>query len=188
MTAAEKSGVSRQQWQDMLDFLGPTPEQAGVRYEEIRRRLIRIFVWRGCCEPEDLADETIDRVARKCGAIADTYVGDPAHYFGGVARKVFLESVRKGPTPLPMPELEPSELEAKEVRHRILDECMRLLTKKHRLLVLEYYRGEKGAKIENRRQLAELHGKSRNALRIHVHRLVNIVRDCVFEKQKVAAE
>jgi len=186
MTAAEHSGMSRQHWQDLLAFLGPTPEQAGLRYEEIRRKLIRIFVWRGCAEPDALADETIDRVGRKCGSME--YVGDPTHYFVGVSRNVFLESVKKKPTPLPMPVLEPEELEAKEAEHRALDHCLKMLTKKHRQLVLDYYRGEKGKKIEHRRQLAERHGKTRNALRIQVHRLVNIVRTCVFEKLEQATD
>ena len=72
----------------LLSRLHPDPAEAAVLYEQIRRRLIRMFAWRGCGQAEDLADETFDRVARRLleGATIDT--PDPYRYFCGVAYRV----------------------------------------------------------------------------------------------------
>src|ERR1044072_6747769 len=86
-----------------LTWLNPNREQAATKYEEVRRKLIKIFACRGCAEAEDLADETINRVIRKMQELIDSYVGDPALYFYGVARNVHLEYVRKSPPALPLP-------------------------------------------------------------------------------------
>ena len=59
--------------------------------EAIRRRLIRLFASRGSNNPEELADETIDRVASKSPQLIDKYAGDPSAYFYGVAKYVWLE-------------------------------------------------------------------------------------------------
>jgi len=49
----------------LLAKLSADPEIAGIEYEELRRRLIKFFEWRGAFFPEDLADETLNRTARK---------------------------------------------------------------------------------------------------------------------------
>jgi hypothetical protein len=41
-----------------------TPEIAGQKYEQIRRKLVRFFEWRACSGADELADATIDRVIR----------------------------------------------------------------------------------------------------------------------------
>src|ERR671916_839429 len=82
----------------LLSWLDPDPEQAGMKYEVIRRGLVRIFTCRGCFEADELADETINRVARKAEFLINKYSGEPAHYFFGVAKKVYLEYLRKRPS------------------------------------------------------------------------------------------
>jgi RNA polymerase sigma factor (sigma-70 family) len=165
--------------QKLLAFLSADPAEAGRRYEEIRRRLIKIFACRGSATPEELADETIDRVARKMDHIAKTYVGNTSLYFYGVARNVFLESVRKKPHPLPLPEETPP-LE-KELEFECLEQCMQKLTPRNRELILDYYRGEKTAKIQYRREIAKRWGVALNALRIRAHRIRNNLQKCVFQ-------
>src|SRR5215510_3967797 len=59
----------------LLLWLDPNPEQAGELYERIRWRLIAILASRGCRDAEELADETIDRVARRVLDIEATYAG-----------------------------------------------------------------------------------------------------------------
>ena len=49
------------------------------------------FEWRHCVPPEDCADETIDRVARRLAGGERIRTGDPISYFRGVARNVWLE-------------------------------------------------------------------------------------------------
>src|SRR5678809_1369390 len=74
-----------------LCWLGPDPESAGRKYELIRGRLIMMFRARRCVFAEDLADTTFERVARKLADISNEFTGDPARYFYGVAKKVYLE-------------------------------------------------------------------------------------------------
>jgi DNA-directed RNA polymerase specialized sigma24 family protein len=162
----------------LLTFLSPDPEESGRRYEDIRRRLVTIFTCRGSSAPEELADETIDRVAKKIEEIGKTYVGNPSLYFYGVARKVFLESVRKRPHPLPLPEETPP-LE-KEMENECLEQCMRQLIPRNRELIVEYYRYDRAAKIQHRKELAERMDVAVNALRIRAHRIRNNLQKCVF--------
>lgn len=169
----------------LLAWLGPNEEEAGKKYEEIRRRLIKIFVCRGCKEAEDLADETINRVTKKLREIVDAYVGDPALYFCGVAQNVYLEYIKKKPAPLPPPPPSPSD--EIEQESECLDRCMQTLTPQNRELVLQYYQKEKKAKIDYRKELAERLGIAVNALRIRAHRiranLSECMRECLTRKE-----
>src|SRR5262245_56812797 len=83
--------INQEQFEQLLNWLDPNREKAGTKYEFIRKRLIKIFVCNGCDAAEDLADQTINRVARKLPEIRATYVGEPAPYFRGVAQKILLE-------------------------------------------------------------------------------------------------
>ena len=55
----EKIELTQAVFEQLLDWLDADRDVAGQRYEEIRRRLIKIFVCRGCIVPEELADRTI---------------------------------------------------------------------------------------------------------------------------------
>ena len=57
--------LSQATFDRLLHWLDPEPTQAGAKYERIRHKLVKIFVYRGSNIPEDLADETINRVAER---------------------------------------------------------------------------------------------------------------------------
>jgi DNA-directed RNA polymerase specialized sigma24 family protein len=171
--------LTQEAFDSLLAFLGPTREEAAQKYEEVRRRLTKMFTCRGCTTPEELVDETIDRVARKAAELAPTYVGDPALYFYGVARLVFLESVKKPPVATRPPEPDPSQEDQRELD--CLDECMQSLPAKQRTFIHDYYREEKSAKIEQRRELAARMGIGINALRIRAYRIRAELQKCVRE-------
>ena len=78
----------------LLAALGDDREEAGRHYLEIRRRLERLFAWRGCTSPDELADETINRVAHKLAAGVEIRAEDPFRYFCAVAFLVFKEILR----------------------------------------------------------------------------------------------
>lgn len=161
----------------MLAWLDSDRDRAGEKYERIRQKLIRIFTCRGCANPEELTDETINRVTRKIQEIAATYEGDPALYFYAVAQRVRLESVRKKPDLTPPPLPDPPE--KVELEYACLELCMDRLPLKSRELVLEYYQQEKRAKIDHRKELAERLGIALNALRIRAHRIRASLQDCM---------
>ena len=162
-------------FEKLLVWLNPNREQAGSKYEEIRRKLIKILTCRGCTCPEELADETMNRVTRKVPEIIGNYVGDPSLYFYGVAHKVHLEYVRKKRDPVPPPAPDPPEETERD--YECLEQCMERLTSKSRELVLEYYQAEKRAKIDRRKELASRLGIAVNALRIRAHRIRAICRN-----------
>jgi DNA-directed RNA polymerase specialized sigma24 family protein len=177
--------LTQENFDALLLWLDPNRERAGDTYERIRIRLIKIFTCRGCCEPEDLADDTINRVAKRLKDIEDRFTGDRALYFYGVANKVYLEHIRKKPVPVPpTPTRDSDEIEQE---YDCLEQCMEQLSKDNRDLVLQYYQEEKRAKIDHRRRLANSLGIALNALRIRAHRirltLFECVQNCLAERQ-----
>jgi DNA-directed RNA polymerase specialized sigma24 family protein len=175
----ERRGLTQECFDRLLDWLGPDREQAALRYEEIRRRLIRIFEARGCDTPEELADRTFDRVCEKVQEIAQNYTGDPARYFYGVAQKIHLESLRRKPLSglLPPPDGGP-EIERE---YQCLEDYMASLPEETRLMVLEYYSEEKQALIEKRKAMAKRLGITGATLRLKMHRIRENLRKYVKE-------
>jgi DNA-directed RNA polymerase specialized sigma24 family protein len=169
--------LTKESFDALLAWLDPAREEAGRKYEEIRLRLIKIFVCRGCYEPEDLADETINRVSKKLKEIESTYSGEPARYFYGVANKVQLEYLRRKPVPILPPPSDASDDIEKE--YACLERCIQDLTPNNRMLVLQYYQEEKRAKIDHRRNLADQLGIALNALRIRACRIRASLQECV---------
>lgn len=171
------TALTQTTFDSLLAWLDPDRDQAGKVYEQIRRRLIKIFECRGRHDAEELADETINRVTQKVQKIAKDYVGEKALYFYGVAHNVFLESLRKRPPVILPPPLVNSEDTEKE--YECLDGCVLQLTANNRELVIEYYQNDKRAKIEHRKALAEKLGVAQNALRIRAHRIRLTLQQCV---------
>lgn len=54
--------LARKRLDVFLGYLHPDREQAGERYEQIRRILVTLFKCNGCPSAADAVDETIDRV------------------------------------------------------------------------------------------------------------------------------
>ena len=171
------SDMTPEEFDRLLRWLNPDRDKAGEKYEWIRKRLIKMFVCRGCHVPEELADRTINRVARKLPEVQSTYVGDPAHYFPGFARNIFLEWIKDRPPVLGMPN-PPPESEA-DPRHACLEKCLEQLPREEHDLVLSYYEGEGRDKIEHRKMLADRFGLGINALRIRVCRIRLELQNCV---------
>lgn len=177
----------------LLTWLDEGVDSDGERYVEMRRRLVAYFGRKRCLSPDQLADETLNRVARKLdelGAITDA---SPAHYCYIVARFVFLEYLRgtehhqaglDQATGLPDILSSPAaaladEADADEQRFAGLDRCLRQLTEYDRVLILEYYSGDRGLRIESRRQLAARLGLTANALTVRACRIRATLEACV---------
>lgn len=168
--------ITPEAFNEFLAWLHADREEAGRLYESIRRRLIKILVCRGCCCPEELVDETINRVIVKLPRIREGYRGEPGNYFGGVARHVFQEYSRRSPAVF-IPEPDPTD----ERALACLDECLEELSGSSRDLVLHYYTGRGYSRIRARSNLARELGLEPNALRIRVHRVRCALRRCVVD-------
>lgn len=179
----------------VLHWLDAGVDSHGESYLEMRRRLVLYFDRKNCFSPDDLADETLNRVARKLeekGQITDV---SPAHYCYIVAKFVFLEAVRSekhtgksveeitesgGTLPGLITPARPDE--AAEVREKLLnclERCLTRLGSEERRLIVEYYQGEKKEKIERRSHLALRMSMTLNALSIRACRIRSKLEACL---------
>jgi RNA polymerase sigma factor (sigma-70 family) len=182
--------LSADRFESFLGWLHPDREEAGRKYEQIRRRLIALFRARGCPAAEELADEAFNRVIRRSAELSRSFEGEPIRYIYTVAHHLHLEylesQARKRrvdlPDALPDPAHEAAEEAAEEERsYRCLEHCMEALTPNNRELVLKYYLENRQAKIDLRKKLAEWMGVPLNALRIRMCRIRDGLRECVRE-------
>jgi RNA polymerase sigma factor (sigma-70 family) len=198
----ESTPVSKEKWaldgpalDAFLTYLDADRDRAGEKYENIRQKLLTFFRCNGCWNPEDLVDDTIDRMIRR---LRDVEVQNLMSFIRGIARKVAWEYHQKArqakETPLdevgelpqlggPDPEIE-SEVDR---RLRCLDKCVALLDPDDRELIMQWYIYDKGQKIENKRRLAELRSASPGALRVQAYRARNrlqkLVEKCLAESR-----
>jgi len=166
----------------LLISLDEDRDTASEKYLEIRSNLIRFFQWRGTPFPEDHADETINRIAKRVSEKEE--IRNPASYYLGVARMLLLEINRErireqqALTEMPISQFESESSEDFDERIELLRSCLRHLSDENRQLILQYYHGEKGEKIDSRRKLSERLGISVNTLRMRALRIREELQRC----------
>lgn len=169
-----------EEFKNLLRWLDPDHEKAIAGYFSIRRGLVKMFEVRGCMDAEELADETIDRVVRKAEMLVETYQGEPAAYFYGVAKNVFRESTRRRKLEeLPEHYAEAAPQPDSNEQFECLDKCLGELSGEDRRLILGYYSFEKGEKADTRRTMAESLGMTVNHLRIRAFRVRDALHKCL---------
>lgn len=180
--------LTKSLFDEFLTVLDPDRHRAGRKYEALRIRLVKFFEWRAYQFPDDLADETLDRVVKKYtdGEMIEDYL----NYAYGVARLVYLEAVKKEvrekAVVIKMP-LRDESAEEDSSPMNCLEICLKKLSENNRSLILQYYNDDKQAKIDFRRKIAETLGISINALRIKALRIRNKLEECVFRCLKKGA-
>lgn len=181
VVTTRKWTLTQEAFDQLLASFAPDREDAGKKYLEVRANLIRLFVWRGCPFPEDHADETFNRVARKISE-GEEIRNTPA-YVIGVARLLVLEIIKADSRQREaLEELQRSDVSEDtqtELRIECLQQCLRGLSPDNRELILQYYQGDKRTKIENRRQLSDRLGLAINSLRMRALRLREQLQVCV---------
>ena len=182
--AHRRWSLTQEAFDGLLSCLSDDRESAGEKYLEIRRNLMRFFEWRGCSFPEDHADETVNRVARRLAQ--GEKILNPTAYFIGVARLQMLEIVKaRAKESQALSEMASASDEAiidssaSEDRIECLRRCLQELSSDNRELILQYYQGDKGEKIANRKKLTELLGVPVNTLRMRALRLRERLQACM---------
>ena len=180
--SSRKWSLTQEAFDRLLRCLSEERDAAAEKYLEIRRNLLKFFEWRGCPFPEDHADETVNRVARRLTEGEE--IRNPMAYFIGVARLLVLEIVKaRAKETQALGEIGKSEIaesdDPSEVRLECLRECLQSLSPDNRELILAYYQGDKGEKIENRRKLTERLRVPVNTLRMRALRLREKLQDCM---------
>jgi DNA-directed RNA polymerase specialized sigma24 family protein len=185
--------LSEEAFRALLAWLDGGAESDGASYLEMRRRLVAYFDRKNSSSPEDLADETLNRVARRLEEEGEIRDATPPHFCYMTARFVYLESLRSGGhrersleetsgasgrgLTLSAPFDADSESQQKMMGR--LEDCLEKLQTGERELILEYYRGERREKIERRRELAMKLGLTLNALAIRAARIRSRLEQCV---------
>ncbi len=172
----------------LLEQLHPERSEAGERYERIRRKLVQFFRWERAEFPEEHADETLNRVARKLAASEP--IVDVERYIYGVARMILHEvDQQRRRHKAAIQEMKHAPAAKGDVEEvalaSVLWDCLLSLPQQARTFILRYYEGDKQARIRNRRAMSEEQAIPLNALRNRALRLRERLEECV-EKRRPA--
>jgi DNA-directed RNA polymerase specialized sigma24 family protein len=187
--------ITREAFDRMLAELHPDNDRAGEQYEKIRRKLVKLFEWRGCAHAEECADETFNRVAQKICEGTSIWTDDPYSYFHGVALNVLREYWRSAEqTAKTLEEVEqiqglsidPEDLLWREMKQNekerlleCLNRCLQKLPPESLHLIIRYHQGEEALNKARRKELAQSLGIQLNALRIRACRIRGAIEECV---------
>lgn len=175
--------LTREGLDRLLLALGRDRDEAAVRYERLRERLVFFFARRQFILAESLADEVVDRLAGKLGAGERIEV--PESYAYGIARLVAQEETRRC-----IREAEANRHYTRNIStlfdtqnereiQTAMEACLGRHSEEDRKLLMEYYISRGRALIDHRRQMAEALGMTPNAFRKRVFRLRRAIETCV---------
>ena len=179
----EAPELSQYVFDRLLAWLDDGTESHGERYLEMRRRLVSYFDRRNRPAADELADETLNRVARTLEQGGVIATRPPARYCYIIARFVLFEDLRRERRHVGLDETTMSvdgraimaelteDHALREQRLDCLDRCLEQLKPEQRMLIVDYYRDTGRQKIERRRALADRLGISMNALAIRASRI-----------------
>lgn len=177
------------QFEALLRRLDGRPDRAGEKYETIRWKLVKFFEWSCCLAAEDLADITLNRVARK---LSTETIQDVEAFTWGVAKKIRQEAQKKDFRTISLQALPGvgtvsdagASVEAlhqkiqSQKELRCLHQCLQRLSTEDRTLFLAY-RVDKGHYMENRKNLAKQFGLTPGALRVRIIRIREKLEQCL---------
>jgi DNA-directed RNA polymerase specialized sigma24 family protein len=182
--------LREQTFRRLLAWLDQGVNTNGQSYLAIRERLLNYFDRKNCLNADELADETLNRVARRLDEEDGNIETEiPAKYCYIVARFVFMEYLRANEKEIAALDdvgrqahaMSPEDRDRKEKMLECLDRCAAKLEVSQRELIFGYYSGEQRVKIENRHALAQTLGITVNALSIRACRIRDRLEKCVKE-------
>jgi hypothetical protein len=183
--------LTTERFAGLLALLDPDRATAAEKYLLLRHKLVSVFERIQHGDPEDLADRAIDRIAKK---LEEETIHNLNSFAYSVAMKISLEarkasarfvsvSERDGGDDSLPGEADPETRIIDGMRNarnaQCLDKCLNRLRPGDHELLLEYYRGEKQARIQGRQELAEKRATTMARLRSEVNMLREKLRGCV---------
>ena len=184
--------LTQSAFRQLLSWLDAGTDSGGQRYLQMWQRLVIYFDRRNCVSPHELADETLNRVARRLEEEGSISIDTPAHYCSIVAGFVLHEYLRRktqnvlSDTLITAPD-STEENRIRERRSECLGKCMNNLALEDGELIRSYYKGEQRNKIDNRKGLAEKLRITVNALGLRVSRIRKkleiCMRKCINDKK-----
>ena len=173
-----KKDITPERFARFLHWLDPDGDRSGEAYEELHFCLSTYFARRRCLYADELADETINRVILKIDEPIDNKRG----FFYGVARNVYLESLRKERLHVDIDEVSVAAAplpEAEDFSHECLDKCLATLPADKREVLLNYFAEDKSRKIQMRQRISASLRKTQTALRMQIVRMKRNLTTCV---------
>jgi len=185
----EDNEVSREGFKRFLARLDTDPARAWEAYAQLRLALLTYFQHNRCSDCQQLADETLDRIAKK----PDDYpIVNVAEFAFGIARNVRREAARKAALRRDLAEAEEEKPEHKEAnpedtivsrldmarRLACLRRCMAALPPEEKQLFQQYHLAESEALDEHRQRLAKALGVSWATLRMRISRIRKKLENC----------
>lgn len=165
---------------------------ASQKYEELRRSLVKFFDWNRSLRAEELADETLNRVAAK---LKTEEIQSVHPYALSVARYVLLEDFKKYRREASIEDIcggidsivsrENMEREIVErIDQQIMNACLRDCRSKLRpadsVFVIAYYGADGEKQKVHRERLARTEVMTMTALRTRANRLRDKLEQCVI--------
>lgn len=180
------SAIPPESFDEILAWLNPDRDIAASIYLQLRADLAKAFTFNRCSDPQGLADETFDRLAKKIHELRQSYEGEPRFYLYAIARNLIKEESKKAKNQASLDDIDPpakttdnTEQETAEMREACLHACLKKLNAEKRNLIKSYYAREKQAKIDHRAELAKQLGIKVETLRVNVHRIRNTLEECI---------
>lgn len=167
--------LTPENFEKLLSTLNPDRDLAGQEFEFLWLKVCEFFKARRCRCAEELADETMNRLARKLAEGEDVH--DILRYSYGLARLILLEYLRKPETnhlsldEQPVSFFSPTDQVQKQQENRFFLHCLRQLPEEERRLIVAYWNHDGQVLHQVRETLAKSLGISMVALRIRVTRI-----------------
>lgn len=175
--------LTQEAFDSFLRWLSPDRDEAALKYEEIRRKLLNFFDFKGCEDAETLVDETINRVTERIFRATPDEADFPVQFVYGVARKIHLESY-SAPKIYTLNEELPLDASVSETEffgddaRDCMQICLKELKEADSKLVFAYFGVSKKNKLEEREALSKDNGESINALRVRISRIRQKLQKC----------
>lgn len=181
---------SQSSFDKFLNLLDVDRDEAGIKYENLRQRLIKFFEWRNCEMPEELADTVFDRVLRKIKEGEE--IQNVTAYAATIAQFVFKEYLRSNERQNQLIEDAPeiqniktqqpkAEDEKTSQRLACFDKCLKEFSEENRKFIIAYYDTDEKTMINSRKRLAEEMNSTLNTLRIKACRLKAKLEVCTVD-------
>jgi DNA-directed RNA polymerase specialized sigma24 family protein len=170
----------------LLTRLHPNREQAGEEYVLLWNRLRLFFQARKCPIAEELADQTLTRVAKKLSP--DQEIKNIRAFSMTVAKYIWLEYLANNKphvsfddpeASIPEPPIPPAPIIETGQENRCLEICLRKLSEEEAKLYVEYFIHDNRSNIDYRRKMASERMITQRALRLRIMRIRVKLEECL---------
>ncbi|NOT64229.1 MAG: sigma-70 family RNA polymerase sigma factor [Acidobacteria bacterium] len=184
---------SESAFENFLLYLDPQRTRAAQKYVQLHEKLVFWLEHHRCSKAQELADRTLDTVARQLLKGLEIQADDPMDYCLGVARNLLKRERALDLKQVPLDDL-PLQSEkhyahealriamdndSHQQRADCLRHCLRRLSSEDRRMLELYYHDDWHQQVRQRKQLVRQLAWSEENLRSHVHRLRARLKTCM---------